>query len=56
MPSGVGFSGSLAVDQTGQSAFTAVPTAPDDVNNVLGLGVLRPPVATEFILADGFEE
>ena len=54
-PSGVEFSGGLAINQTGQIAFTAVLTAPDNVNNVFGLGVFRLDVATEVIFADGFE-
>ena len=55
-PGGIEFSGGPAINQTGQIAFVAVLTAPDNVDNVFGLGIFRLDAATEVIFADGFED
>ncbi len=55
-PSGVEFSGGLAINQSGQIAFVAVLVAPDNVNDVLGLGIFRIDFAAEVLFADGFED
>ena len=54
-PSGIEFSGGVTINESGQVGFIAVLTAPDDVNDVYGLGVFRLAFATELIFADGFE-
>lgn len=54
-PSGVEFSGGLAINQSGEIGFVAVLTEPDDVNDVQGLGVFRLAFDSELIFADGFE-
>lgn len=54
-PSGVEFSGGIAINQSGEIGFVAVLTEPDDVNDVQGLGVFRLAFDSELIFADGFE-
>ncbi len=54
-PSGIEFSGGVAINEAGEVAYIAVLTAPDNVNDVYGLGVFRQAVAAELLFADGFE-
>lgn len=54
-PSGIEFSGGVTINRSGQVGFIAVLTAPDNVNDVYGLGVFRLAFDTESIFSDGFE-
>lgn len=54
-PSGIEFSGGVAINQSGEVAYIAVLTAPDNVDDVYGLGVFRQAFAAETLCADGFE-
>ncbi|MBY6205183.1 DUF7453 family protein [Halomonas denitrificans] len=54
-PSGIEFSGGVTINEAGEVAYIAVLTAPDNVNDVYGLGVLRQAFAAELLFADGFE-
>lgn len=54
-PSGIEFSGGVTVNESGEAGFIAVLTAPDDVDDVYGLGAFRLAFAAERLFADGFE-
>lgn len=54
-PSGIEFSGGVAINEAGEVAYIAVLTAPDNVNDVYGLGVFRQAFVVEKVFADGFE-
>lgn len=54
-PSGIEFSGGVTINEAGEVAYIAVLTAPDNVNDVFGLGAFRQAFAAELLFADGFE-
>lgn len=54
-PSGIEFSGGVTINGSGEVAYIAVLTAPDNVNDVYGLGVFRQAFAADLLFADGFE-